>query len=624
MQLPVINNLRPLIYKLLLFLVIFSALLKSSLYVNAFYTHLFAYTIAGCIIIITAGFCLLSKSSISATPLSLVMLMLLGLWAAYIFCSDWFISTAGRGGTLQSYYLAISLITCFAIVLLLKTSSQNIRYLFLFILSAATIQVGISLLQSTGAVTTENAFFKVTGTWLNPNIAAMYIALAFPIVLCHVFVTYKYRSINILLLALMLLALLLLKSRTAILGVLLITLIILNWRYALLGYLFKKSGKNISVIMLTAAIVTIVLAGYLTYNIKRESAESRKFIWKTGLSMIVQKPLTGYGYGTFERNYNLFQAAIFSTNSAAPLDVQNAAHTNMGYNEFLQSAIEGGITGAAFLMLFLFLLLRSAFLFLKRNNALHYQKGHVLNNNSSSKHYLLVAATGIAGLCFMSLVNFTLLAVPVMSIFILYAAIIIYATSQSGTISINKIVIKIAGGSLIVTGLLLGISTVNTARSQHTIRKAVNLAHDKNYSEAITTLEEVAENNRANPDYYQTLGNCNYFYGNKAAALAAYTQAAAYTSTPELYQQMGNCYAEKKQYNEAMVNYEMAKYIQPNRITPRYLLMGIYVKLRDSANSLRLAKEILSMEEKVPSPQINIYKRTATDIIKKLQQKNSL
>jgi O-antigen polymerase len=296
----------------------------------------------------------------------------------------------------------------------------------------------------------------------------------------------------------------------------------------------------------------------------------------------------------------------------------------MGYNEFLQSAIEGGIAGAAFLTLFLLLLLRSAYLFLKKNNALHYQKRDGANNAGTNTKYLLIAATGIAGLSLMSMVNFTILTVPVMSIFILYAAIIIYTTSQPGTISINKTIIKIAAVSLITTGLMLGVKTAKTAYSQHTIHNAVNLAVDKQYDEAISTLEEVAENYRANADYYQTLGNSNYFNGNKAAALAAYKKAAEYTSTPDLYQQMGNCYTAMQQYNEAVMQYEMAKNIQPNRITPRYLLMTVYIKLRDSANTLRLAKEILLIEEKVPSPQVTKYKQTATDIIKKLQQKNSL
>jgi O-antigen polymerase len=617
-------NLKPLIYRLLLFVLLFSALLKSSLFVNTFYTPLFAYTFAGCIIITVSGIALFSKKNIRLTPHSLSMLLLTAVWAMYVFCTDWLFSTAGSGGTLQSYYHSISLITCFSIVLLLQTSPQNNRHLFSVILAVAIIQASICLLQLAGIIASDNDFFRVTGTWLNPNIAAMYIALAFPIVLYHIFCSARNRKLYIWLLLLLLMALILLKSRTALLGVILMSLIMVQWRYAVFQHFLKQFNGVVKTVILSGFIFSTVLAGYFTYNLKKESADSRRFIWETGLTMIAQKPFTGYGYGTFERNYNLFQAAKFRINSYAESDMQNAAHTKMVYNEFLQNAIEGGITSAAFLILFLFLLLRSTFLYLKRNNAHHYQKEHIANDYSNNTKCLLIAATGIAGLCFMSLVNFTILTVPVMSIFILYAAVIIYTTSLFGSIAIHTTILKITATGLIITGLVLGVKTAKTVYNQHTIRNAVNLAIDKKYDEAINALEEVAENDRANADFYQTLGNSNYFNGNKAAALAAYKKAAEYTSTPDLYQQMGNCYIAMQQYNAAVIEYEMAKNIQPNRITPRYLLMTVYIKLRDSANTLRLAKEILSIDEKVPSPQINAYKKTATDIIKKLQQKNSL
>jgi O-antigen polymerase len=625
MQLPVSNNFKSLINRLLLLLLLLATLLKSELFVNAFYTQLFVFVFAGCIIITAAGFYLFCNGRIIVSLLPLAMLVLLPAWAAYIYLTDCLISSAGNSGTLQSFYLLTSLITCFAIVVLLKTAAQNTMYLFSGVLLVAIIQAAICLLQLTGIATSGNEFFKVAGSWLNPNIAAMYIALAFPIALYHVLCNAAYSKWYALLMLLMAIALLLLKSRTAILGTASVSLILLQWRYHLLHSFLSKLSGGRKVLTLAILIMTTVLAGYFTYNLKKESADSRVFIWKTAVNMIAQKPLTGYGYGTFERNYNLFQAAHFKSNTGTEIEIQNAAHTKMAYNEFLQSAVEGGLPGAAFLLIFVWLLLRSAWLYLKRNNALYYKKEHGLKNSGAGTKHLIISATGIAGLLFMSLMNFTLLTIPVTSVFIVYAASIIYTTSLSGKeVPINKIATKAAGAALLITGVLLGIKTAKTAYNQHTIKKAVTLALTRQYAPALTLLQSIPANYRANADYYQTLGNSNYFNGNKAAALTAYTQAAAYTSAPELYQQTGNCYAAQQQYNAAIANYGQAMYIQPNRVTPRYLLLGMYIKLKDSSNTLRLAKEILAIDEKVPSPQINRYKKTATDIIKKLQQKNSL
>jgi O-antigen polymerase len=620
MIVPVSNNVRPLICKWLLLLLLFSTLLKSGLFVNAFYTHLFAFILTGCITMAGAGFYLLRNGSVQLPALSLAALVMLPAWAGYIFIHNHF-----HSGTLQSLFMAASLITCFAMVLLLKASAQSSGAVFTGIVAIATLQAGICLLQAAGIAAPGNDFFKVAGTWLNPNIAAMYIALALPVALYNVLCTAAYRRIYSLLVLLMAIALLLLQSRTAILGAAAMAVMMLQWRYGLLHRFLHKLSSGAKQITLAVLMMVMVFAGHFAYTLKKASADSRAFIWHTSIKMLAQKPLTGYGYGSFEKNYNLFQAAHFRANPDVETDRQNAAHTKMGYNEFLQSAIEGGLPGAAFLTVFLLLLLRSAYLFLKKNHALHYQKAYGPGNAAGAGvQYLLIAATGIAGVTMMSLVNFTILTVPVMSVFILYAAVIISTAYRPGTIPVSKAIIKITATGLIITGLLLGSYTARTAYSQHTIRHAVNLAVNKQYAEATAALDEVTEKYRDNAEYYHTRGNIAYFNNNKTDALAAYKKAAGFTSTPELYQQMGNCCAELQQYQEAVMQYETALNIQPNRITPRWLLMTVYIRLRDSANTLRLAKEIVSMEEKLPSPQIDMYKKTATNIIKKLQQKNSL
>ena len=82
-------------------------------------------------------------------------------------------------------------------------------------------------------------------------------------------------------------------------------------------------------------------------------------IWKLSAGMVIEKPLTGYGYGRFEYDYNLNQANYFSEGNATASEIKNSAYVRMAYNEYLQNAVEGGLVALLIISaLFLSLLIR--------------------------------------------------------------------------------------------------------------------------------------------------------------------------------------------------------------------------------------------------------------------------
>lgn len=70
-------------------------------------------------------------------------------------------------------------------------------------------------------------------------------------------------------------------------------------------------------------MIVIPLSSQL-YNAKKASADGRKLIWKLSAQMIPEKPLTGYGYGFFEKEYNLHQANYIKIGKASPEELINA------------------------------------------------------------------------------------------------------------------------------------------------------------------------------------------------------------------------------------------------------------------------------------------------------------
>lgn len=102
-----------------------------------------------------------------------------------------------------------------------------------------------------------------------------------------------------------------------------------------------------------------VVGGNGLYKMKKDSADGRLLIWKLSATMIAEKPM-GYGYGLFEKNYNLRQADYFANEKHTDTEERNADFVYMPYNDYLEQGVEGGIPGMFFLIMFYFIIIRAA------------------------------------------------------------------------------------------------------------------------------------------------------------------------------------------------------------------------------------------------------------------------
>jgi O-antigen polymerase len=206
------------------------------------------------------------------------------------------------------------------------------------------VESTICFLQYLKVIDSLNRVFPVTGSWENPNVTAMFVAMAIP----SVFILYienkkhLHRLANFLLF-LFIIILLILKCRTAFIGSMAGILVILNYRYRLFQKAKEKSNRSAVVIIAVILFAFLVPAINYAYRTKKNSADGRKLVWKISAKMVLKKPLWGYGYGFFERNYNLSQSTYFEDGNGSPSEMYNAGFVKMGYNEFIQNTVEGGL-----------------------------------------------------------------------------------------------------------------------------------------------------------------------------------------------------------------------------------------------------------------------------------------
>ncbi len=474
----------------------------------------------------------------------------------------------------------------------------------------AIAEAGYCLVQYFGFASGNNQFFEVTGTWVNPNVTAMFLAMALPLLLT--FLNSKHKNMVIGGLLILIFALITLKCRTALLGGLVATIVFYAQKSNAKAY-FKQT-KNRSTVYLLAIIVlsiSIPIANYL-YTQKKESADGRKIIWQLSAKMIAEKPFFGYGYGVFSKNYNTYQAAFLSENPAIFQDNKQIGTVKMAYNEILQNGVEGGITGAV-----IFVLLMGSLLWFPKYR-IKAQPEEYADLKTGHACYAAIVA-----FCVMSLVNFSVQAIPVWFLFIVYSAFIttkIPAIRLSKNLTLNKIIDKklsFATGLLCVTAsVYLCYFTFALATTDRQNKLNLIQAQKGELNEALGKMPALKQNLYFYESYWTNYADLLMKNKSYDLALVKLREAKRFSADPMLFIKSGICYQKINNYSAAMTEFKQAVLLDPSKFRNRHLLLVAYDKLGDATNAVQVAKNIIDLTPKIPSAKVNQYKKSATDYLR--------
>lgn len=390
------------IFLLLITFIIGSSLIISHLFYYVSLTPFLFFIQGISLLIVFTGLIFFSKKDINRA--FTIPHLLTILFALYILINGLYIAQH-----YNSYHTYLLFCCGLLLVLsvLLNAFPSHLYFIHSIILIMALLEALLCVGQWAGLLDSQSHFFKVTGTWENPNVTAMFIAIALP-ALFSVKAFYRLRRITLMAcLFVLCFALILLDCRTAWISIALIAAIYGNKRYGLLKR-FGTLNNVYKAIICLSVIVLVTFAGIWLYQHKKSSANGRLLIWKISAQMISQKPITGFGYGLFEREYNLFQANYFNHHQGNILEKANAGFVHMAYNEFLQNTVEGGIIGLALLCaIFCYLLKPISF-----------------KDEDKEEEAYRAAYWGIWVFILMSLINFTIQAIPVMCVLLIYGAML--------------------------------------------------------------------------------------------------------------------------------------------------------------------------------------------------------
>lgn len=527
--------------------------------------------------------------------LSLVLFL---VWALFVFIQ--------AGIATQYKYNRIAVCFLFFISFIVLRKDNCIAFY-----KAVTFIAGLEgvwcILQYLDKIPTENLDFDVTGSFVNPNVVAMFMALSLPAVLylCfnskNVFLKVTYYLI----LLIVCLGLLLLECRTAILGGFFSSSL-----FALLYFnVFKRwKRKYLFIGLLFIGLLSIPIGRQL-YNHKKDSADGRILIWRLTTQMIQDAPLRGYGTGMFEKEYNLKQAKAIQERKLSKKEMNNASFVLMAYNDYLEQAVQGGIPA-----LVVFILMLASFLFFpKKSDNLITENSAEENSNG---HY--VAYTGIAGFALMSVFNFTISAIPVLLLFCMYAGILCANTKQPKlvTLSIKPPIAKTILLTLACIPFYITYTQLNQAKAHRQIKRSQDFLASGNLREAEILLSQLQESQQNSVSFCMVYGNLLFAQQKYKEALYQFDYAKKFSANPVLYNMTAQCNFQLKDNKEAIENLYLLTALSPKTMKYKFGLMQVLIADKQIKQACGVAQQIVKMQVINPNELTDDYLKQAKIILK--------
>ena len=531
-----------------------------------------------------------------------------------LFCLSGLIVTAINSGIFTTKWILLLLIWALYIYLRIGLIQQKklLPLLMFFLILTGLIEAVWGLLQLYGLSPLYHPIFVTTGSFFNSGPYSGYLAVLFPIALYN-FINHQKQTndqksvpndlrlstltyyISIITCLAIILVLPAAKSRAswlaAIAGSLFVVFDYLSRRFSL-RQLYSKHMKKV----LFAVVACFIISGvalYGIYNLKKDSADGRAFIWKITLKAIQKNPM-GVGLNHFSGIYGEEQEHYFAAGQVSEKEEFIAGSPEYGFNDYLQLCLEWGVLP---FLLFLLIIARGFYNGYKR------RKIATLSS--------LTALIVFAGVSY----PFSVLPFLILTSF-LFADIHSDDENNSAKKGISTIIPAI--GCLILSSFCLynRYPVFNAYKNWKIGKRAYNTEQ----------FEKAAQDYELLYPYLNDQFLFLFEYGRSLALSKQQgmsndilKEATRISCDPMLYNMIGKNYQAMKEYELAEGSLRKSLLIVPNRIYPYYLLMKLYAESGNSEKALEAATIVLTKEPKVQSQAISEMREEAMKIINYLK-----
>jgi O-antigen polymerase len=535
---------------------------------------------------------LIAKSALTNTQIRLTLIDIL-LLVLLVLC---ILSNLFAVGFLKSQTISFStFITIYALIRQFKYvyTTSAIAYI---IGTGLAIEIYLVWIQIKD--TDPELWFLVTkGSLGNSGIFACFIGTTFifMFILVEKYLVNKVSLISkCLMITLIVLLLTITQSRASAIAFLLITscyLYIFHIKHYLpkTSKLLQFSGLGLFLMLLAAAAV------YL-YHLRPDSVTGRFLIYLITLQHIPEHFVLGIGYGNFPVHYPAWQAEYFTKN---PTDIGQfikvASITNESYNELLQLLVEIGIIGVA---LFSYLLCK------------------VFNSVPIEGKE---RETSLLKLALLNVLLFSFFSYPFHSPAILLITISLLALISNNARDMRHS-ITIPGKKVMAIYSVAALSTVYAIIYLTTQAWAVKQWRESKettttYQQLDSSFNSVSEVLKNNGKFLKDYGKLHFINANYKKSISLIERSKKYYITEETYEILGKSYQSMGLLRKAEETFIYWSSMLPNRFTPKYYLLLLYIQEQRKDKAKKTAEEILAMSIKIPSSQVELIRAEARNFL---------
>lgn len=473
--------------------------------------------------------------------------------------------------------------------------------LILWVLVESVLGLG----QLYGFYPSKHTLFKTTGSFLNPGPYGGFIALIFPLAL-HYWLIYRDRNkivsiLSIISIAISIMILPATMSRTAWIATIIGCLFVLMYdtRIVLRFYIFWKRYKKQSIFYSIILLLLICFSIYGVYNLKKDSADGRLFMWKITTLAIKESPIQGVGMGGFSEAYADAQMKYFKSDKASEVEKLVAGSPEYAFNEYLQIFIENGLFGIAF-----FVIISLQIIY------------------SSVKNKQIGAAGSFITLSVFAFASYPYHLWQFPLVWILLGSVCTTPFCKKGEedqyYKGRWVVLTLSLMAICITSIYCFSRQDKYYKAKKEWRKLIPLYNMKAYESVSDAYQKIYPILSHNPKFIFEYGVILNSIEQRVKADSIFDRGLKLSCDPMFYNVKGRNYHEMGEYSKAEAAYINSTYLLPERIYPYYLLTKLY---SDSINyqpnkMYWAANTVLEKEPKVHSTAINEMRNEVRKILK--------
>lgn len=512
---------------------------------------------------------------------------LLLIWLGYIYSFSLFVPAEQY----RQAYLSCSLLFGISMTCFLRQNLIRWSWLEHVCIALAILQVVYVLLQALHLVKSGSLFFALTGVGENPSTVAIYLACCLPLLVNMIS---KNKGLDrlpyVFFLIIVLFVVIILKCRTAYVGCLISFLVFIC---ATLKKQKNQRYLKTNVILCCLLMCALFLGGFIFYKMKAKSADGRILIWKITTCMIMDTP-NGYGYGMFERNYNLKQATYFQEGTRNEKEIMLADHVFVPYNDLLEQSVEGGLVGG---LLYLSIYFGMIWVAYRKKEIETLSFGSSALGMSMINYFYTYPVVWLMLMCY-----FAKISVKVNNCNLQHNA----ATGRK-----NRFVIPVLVALISLALLVLDFRQIN---AQYHLKKYSDLL-SKHVAIDENAFLALGDGGSTSELYYTTFAKNYLLEARYVDAINCLEKAKLYTSDPMVYLTLATSYAKIGRNQAALENVRLARNIVPHHFLPELLLLRIYDHIGNRKEALQQAHLIMEKSIKVHSDNVQRIKNEANRYI---------